>query len=104
MGYNTTLMVLNDRWHEVFNNPLLFVESVEEEMRKGGGEAAFQTTVMPMCHADDVQLYFAQGNLMTHFWMPETVPMRLLPEMHERVEKATNMLWQYDTRLMRRLG
>jgi hypothetical protein len=34
------------RWHEIVNNPVLWVESVED-IRRTGGEAAFGTKVAP---------------------------------------------------------
>lgn len=69
MGWNTTLMVLNDRWHEAVNNPILFVESIEMAMRSGtNSEAVFQTQVMKSHHADDAHLYLVGGNLITDLY------------------------------------
>lgn len=39
-----------DRWHEVMNNPTLWVESVEKT-RRNGGIAAFDTHVLP-CYSE----------------------------------------------------
>lgn len=100
MGYNTTLMILNDRWHEVMNNPIQFVESIEEEMRKGGGTAAFQTTVMPMADSYSPQLYYSQANWMNHFWLPDLTEERQRPELSKRVEEAIGILYRFDKRLV----
>lgn len=65
MGYQTTIMVLNDRWYEAMQNPYQFVESIEETMRQGvGGEAVFQTAVCQSHHASDKGLYMSHGNRM----------------------------------------
>lgn len=65
MGYQTALMVLNDRWHEAMNNPHYWVESIEEQMRRlEGGEAAFQTAVCRSHHADGRGIYMTHGNRM----------------------------------------
>lgn len=59
-------MVLNDRWHDILNNPTLWVESLRDLITEGG-TGAFQTQVMPAGHADFPRLYFTQGNLIHEF-------------------------------------
>jgi len=67
MGYNTTLMVLNDSWHEIKKDPRSFVELIDERMLDPKGRHARVypvrgTQVMRTDHADVPRLYFTYAN------------------------------------------
>lgn len=106
MGYNATIMVLMDRWHEVVNNPELWVQSIDDNLREGG-TAHFQTTVMRQEHADIPRLYFSQAN-----WMHEFDPYdrdlfarikenpRMVAILKEDVRMSRDMLDNFEKKLL----
>ncbi len=103
MGYTTTLMFLNDRWHQVVNNPTLWVESIDQIFREGG-TAAFQTRVMPTSHADNPRLYIMHGNTFSEFGRPDVLDEArssqfMLDWYRENVRIARRILNDFDKQL-----
>jgi hypothetical protein len=66
MGFNTPLLLLNDRLDDIRNAPERFVESVAQAILRGHHEdhAFGQTTVLKTEHADVNRLLMAGGNTM----------------------------------------
>lgn len=81
MGYNTTIMVLNDRWGEIEKDPARFVKDLTpfinagvRERRTAGREIGqsvqneflfAQTQVIDVAHADATQVIMVGGNTAT---------------------------------------
>jgi hypothetical protein len=71
MGYNTTLLVLNDRLGEIERDPKKFVtEMIQAIHRKGSRDEEMdfypgQTSVIHCAHADDVHVIAVGGNHAT---------------------------------------
>ncbi len=85
MGYNTTLMILNDNWHNIKKDPQAWVDSIDRVMNSGG-DARFQTAVMKTEHADIMRVYVTQGNSITE----------LSPYNKEVIELAAKTSWYKD--------
>lgn len=64
MGFNTTLMVLNDRLDEIQQDPERFVTELVRVAAAGGEtqDIMCQTRVMRPEHADVPRLYWTHGN------------------------------------------
>lgn len=69
MGFNTVIMVLNDAWHQVRENPEKFVEDIQSKMNMeepfyGDKYVHFgnEVQVDQTFHASDSHLYLAGGN------------------------------------------
>lgn len=62
MGYNTTVFILNDHFHDIQENPEAFVMDILRGMHDGTDWAFGQTTVMRTAHADVPRLYLTHGN------------------------------------------
>jgi len=66
MGFLTTITVYNDRWHEIEDNPVEFVEDIDKYISKGKMDrfdyALAQTKVHRTRHADDKTVYVHIGN------------------------------------------
>lgn len=66
MGYNTTLMILNDGFGELEKHPEQFVKKVRDVMDFGGtigvGNHGNVVEVMKTEHADVPRLYFTHQN------------------------------------------
>lgn len=80
MGYNTTLMILNDQFGSIQKDPQRFVDEINQMMNYGG-DIFGQTTVMKTEHADVSKLYFTHGN-----WISDLTPYFIEWE----TEKSTN--------------
>jgi hypothetical protein len=65
MGYNTTLMILNDRLGDFEKNPKSLVDAVREEMGDGSPRWSSGVHVMKTAHADVPRLYFTHRNSIT---------------------------------------
>lgn len=71
MGYNTTILILNDGLDQLRKNPVEFTEKVwnaiasGRETTVGVGNHCNVVTVMPTQHADLPRLYFTHGNSIT---------------------------------------
>lgn len=103
-------MFLNDTWHQVMNNPELWVESLQEAtfgLEQDTGKAAFGTQVMPTHHIDDARLYFTNGGLIYEisaysrmFDLVEARP-HILDVMRKDVTLVQDILDTYQYRLSR---
>ena len=68
MGYNTTVLILNDGLHDIRKDPVRAVEGIYdmiargEEGSVGAGNHANPIHVMQTQHADVPRLYFTHGN------------------------------------------
>lgn len=87
MGFNTTVLILNDAWDQIRKNPEEFVEGIYEKMNYGGtvgvGNHANPVQVIESRHADEFRLYASHGNQITELspWSKETQEtMRRFPD------------------------
>ncbi len=75
MGFNTTIMILNDQWHSVKKNPEKLIEDIDAGMNginrmrgthDGSEVDSFigQTTVHTSYHADESPLFLGGGNVL----------------------------------------
>jgi len=66
MGFNTTLMILNDSFGAIQRDPETFVSGILGKMADGGdisvGGHCNAATVMNTAHADVPRLYFTKAN------------------------------------------
>lgn len=71
MGYNTTVLILNDGASYLKEHPVEFANGVYREMMRGvGADVAVGphlncVHVMPTAHADEFRLYATHGNMIT---------------------------------------
>lgn len=66
MGYNTTVLILNDQLGEITADPQRFVDALYHQIIGGRHRLVpGQVTVMPTAHADQFRLYATQGNCIT---------------------------------------
>jgi hypothetical protein len=70
MGFNSTVLVLNDRLGEIERNPEEFVKEMLYAIQRSGvdkqeGFHPGQTTVMSCAHADTVTILAVGGNCAT---------------------------------------
>ena len=71
MGYNTTVLILNDSLDVIRNNPNEFVEKLYQQIVSGkSGDVSIQghcnpVYVMNTQHADIPRVYFTHGNGIT---------------------------------------
>ena len=79
MGYNTTMMVLNDSLHDIEKNPERFVKQIVDGIHEGGYNGN-HVQVMPTAHADTPRLYHTHANMM----------LDLSPWSHKTMEYATS--------------
>lgn len=88
MGFNTALMVLNDRLDEIRNDPQFGERVSAAVMQAWRGEEKYfgSFSMLPTQHADTVQIIsvgFNNINLLGHAWSdnPETI-LRELARQH----------------------
>ncbi len=65
MGYMTEISILNDRWEEIRDKPVEFVEQIYNSSMSYGRYPDYiigQTTVARTHHADDIRIYYAGQN------------------------------------------
>lgn len=62
MGFNTLVMILNDRFSELENNPERLIADIRIAMNDPDHYCIAQTTVFPSQHADHPQIMFSQAN------------------------------------------
>lgn len=74
MGYNTTLMLLNDALHDIEKDPERFVKELIKGVRDGGYNGN-SVQVMPTAHADEPRLYHTSCNKILDLspWSRETM-------------------------------
>ncbi len=62
MGYNTIIMILNDRLPDIKADPGQFVRGIIEGLHDPDRWVLGQTTVIPTRHADELQIVASAGN------------------------------------------
>lgn len=78
MGFNTTVLILNDAWDQIKKHPEEFVAGIDKMMRRGGtfgvGNHCNPVQVLRSEHADHFRLYASHGNQITELspWEPKT--------------------------------
>lgn len=83
MGYNTTVLILNDGLGEIERHPEQFVERLASQihrMESGDvpvGNHANPVHVMSTAHADVPRLYYTHGNMILELskWNKDTMAM-----------------------------
>jgi hypothetical protein len=73
MGFNTTVLILNDAFSFIEDNPEQFVAGIRSKMHEGGefpvGNHCNAADVKPTMHADIPRVYVSHGN-----WLSELGP------------------------------
>lgn len=99
MGFNTTVLILNDAWHVIKENPEEFVAGIGAKMNYGGtvgvGNYANPVQVIESRHADEFRLYASHGNQITELskWSKATQEtMRRFPD-HIRADISTARIY-----------
>lgn len=92
MGFNTTVMILNDGFDQIERNPEEFVKQIAHTMNRGGtvgvGNHGNCVQVMRTEHADVPRLYASKGNFMVELspYSKDTI---------ELMERNADLLRQY---------
>ena len=93
MGYNTTVLILNDGFRAIERDPEAFVLGIGRYMNEGKsfgvGHHANCVQVMRTDHADTFRLYGSHGNLMIELshWSPETYKLASDPHSRDVVKR-----------------
>jgi hypothetical protein len=102
MGYNTTVLILNDGFGEIERHPEEFVAGIGEKMNRGGdigaGNHGNVAYVMRTDHADVSRLYFTGGNWISEFGYQDIDPAHI-EHYRQRVREAKRMLRDFEQRL-----
>jgi hypothetical protein len=107
LGFNTTVLILNDGFDQLRKNPDEFVVGLAQAMHDGGtigvGNHCNPVQVMRTDHADTFRLYASQYNHMVELspWSPETRElMERNPEyVRSKIETARWFLDQLEDKL-----
>jgi hypothetical protein len=107
MGYNTTILVLNDALDVLEDNPKEFVEGMVSAIQEGRtrsipvGNHCNPVQVMHTAHADVPRLYFSQANFMTELnsYELEHTYFNYPEELWKRLERAKYLLKEYEKKL-----
>ena len=65
MGFNTVVLICNDGYHDMRNDPDRFFDDLLEGFTQGKTAFGSYLKVLPSEHADVGQLVFIQGNAIT---------------------------------------
>lgn len=88
MGFNTTVLILNDGLTEIQADPKAFVEGICSKLHDGGdvrvGNFCNPVYVMPTAHADMFRLYTSHGNSLVELSHYQPRTRRLLGDKHSR--------------------
>ena len=108
MGYNTTVLILNDALDQILKHPEQFAEGIYYAALGDGGTVsvgnhANQVEVMPTAHADTPRLYHSHGNMMLDLspWSKET--MRLAVSEHQFQRDVVDSAIADAERMLKRL-
>ena len=107
MGYNTTILIINDALDTLEDNPKEFVKNMTQAIHAGRtqsipvGNHCNPVQVMKTEHADVPRLYFSQANLITEFnsYEFEHIYFNYPQELWKRLEIAKNLLKEYEKKL-----
>ena len=109
MGYNTTILILNDGLSDIEKNPEEFVKNLLSRISKGEGDIKCGKTgnvayVMKTEHADVSRLYFTEGNWIFEISDNSSVLVKahrkeLLPVLQEHLKKAKSKLKEFEVML-----
>lgn len=86
MGYNTTILILNDGLGDIRRNPEQAIEGIWNKIASGregdvrAGNHANPIYVMPTAHADVPRLYFTHGNSITELSRYNAETMRMVAQ------------------------
>jgi methyl coenzyme M reductase subunit C-like uncharacterized protein (methanogenesis marker protein 7) len=91
MGYNTTVLILNDSLDILEKHPQEFVDGIVRKMNTGGDIGVRghvnPAHVMPTAHADVFRLYCTQGNAITELSMWSNETMRMATDEREYLQR-----------------
>jgi len=109
MGYNTTILILNDTIPDIQANPEEFVKNLLTQIAKGEGEIKCGNHgnvayVMKTEHANYPRLYFTEGNWIFEISDNSSVLVKahrkeLLPVLKEYLKKAKSKLKEFEVML-----
>lgn len=87
MGFNTTVLILNDAFDQIRKHPEEFVAGLDSKMQDGGsfgvGCYANPVEVMPTQHADVFRLYCTHGNMIMELSQYSERTMELATSEHQ---------------------
>lgn len=91
MGYNTTVLILNDCLGEIEKNPEQFVKGIIRQMNVGGtfavGHCGNPVDVKRTAHADVLRVYVSHGNWLSEMSEYATEEIDKAKQ-HEHVREA----------------
>lgn len=94
MGYNTTVLILNDGLDQIEKHPEEFVAGIVEKMHGGGtvgvGCHANPVEVMPTQHADVYRLYSTHANMILELSPYSRATLDLAKRMPDLVQSDIN--------------
>jgi hypothetical protein len=109
MGYNTTVLIMNDGIEDIRKNPEEFVKNLLERIAKGEGDIKCGKSgnvayVMKTRDADEARLYFSQGNWIFELSDCSSVLVKahrkeLLPVLQQHLKEAKKKCKEFEVML-----
>lgn len=105
MGYMTTVVLLNDRFHEFADDPRVLWKIIEQDHYEGSEFPVHGVQVFSTAHADSQRLYFTWRNMGLDLSGGDQRTMRLAVApatrkiMDEAIADARRMLDRFEERV-----